>query len=76
MKKIIWHFLGLSIACGLAPVVIAHPGHGQNSGSFSIFHYLTESVHFGVGIALIAVGVVGVYWFERNISRTNKAKKS
>ncbi len=76
MKNIILYFLGLSIVCGASSVVIAHPGHGHNGGSFSLFHYLSEPVHFGITIALIGLIVVGIYWFRRNISRINQARKS
>ncbi len=76
MKKIIWFFLVLSIVFGSSSIVIAHPGHGHNGGSFSLLHYLGEPIHFGVGIALVGIIVAGIYWFKRNTSRTNQARKS
>ncbi|MCW9023213.1 MAG: hypothetical protein OQK73_00895 [Gammaproteobacteria bacterium] len=73
MKEIIWYFLGLSLTCVSVPV-IAHPDHGHNGGSISLFHYLSEPLHFGVGVVLTGIITVAIYWLKRNIARTNQAK--
>jgi hypothetical protein len=52
----------------LASPAFAHPGHGRDSGSYELTHYLTEPQHLApVGLAALA-GVAAamlVAWYRR-----------
>ncbi|MCH7548983.1 MAG: hypothetical protein IH969_05510 [Candidatus Krumholzibacteriota bacterium] len=51
--------LGTLIIALAAGAGRAHPGHGSDPGSFSVFHYVSEPEHMGL-TALIILGVTGV----------------
>jgi hypothetical protein len=73
MQNIIRYLLGVSMSCGSISLVSAHPGHGQDGGSYSLAHYLSEPAHFGAGLALIGLIAVGIYGARRHLRRRDKA---
>ena len=72
-KKIV-STLFLLFTCTSTLTVMAHSGHGHNGDSSNIIHYLTEPIHFMVGLAgLIAIGV-GIYSLMQRPKRQHKSK--
>jgi len=55
MKNIIKSLTVIAVA-GVSQVALAHPGHGLEGGSFSLFHYLLEPEHLMV-LLTVVVGV-------------------
>ena len=53
-----------------APVLFAHPGHGETDG-FTITHYFTEPVHATVTV-MATVAVIALYSYARR--RATRAK--
>lgn len=53
----------------LAGPAIAHPGHGQGGGSFSLNHHLGEPTHLVESLLLLA-GVVAAVWLARQRGRS------
>jgi hydrogenase/urease accessory protein HupE len=40
----------------------AHPGHGRDGGDFGPLHYLTEPDHLVVGLPMLALLGLGVWY--------------
>jgi len=45
--------------------VMAHPGHGQASDSFSMLHYLTQPVHLMGGVAMAGGIITIIFWLKK-----------
>jgi hydrogenase/urease accessory protein HupE len=67
MKKIFATMSGLAAA----PVLFAHPGHGETEG-FTIIHYFTEPTHAVVTVLAVAA-VIGLYQYLRRRETGKKA---
>ena len=55
-----------------APVLFAHPGHGETEG-FTIIHYFTEPVHATVTVLATVVVIAFSGYARRRSSRAKKA---
>ena len=62
----------IALAIAVASVANAHPGHGQDGGSFSAMHYLTEPLHV-FGAFILFVGLVAGGWLLRRRRRRTLA---
>lgn len=65
MKK-----LWLPLAFIASPfILLAHPGHGEHDGGYTITHYFTEPVHFIPIAVVMSIAIVSFYIKERKTNR-------
>jgi len=54
------------LSLGATSIATAHPGHGADGGSDSLWHYLTEPIHLAAGLfaflAMVAIVRLATAW--------------
>ena len=58
-----------------ATVAHAHPGHGEPGDEHSLWHYVTEPLHLGVGFCML-IGAVVLTRLIRNLYLRGKQPES
>ncbi len=64
--------LKVALMMCLTSVAMAHPGHGSEGGSLNLLHYLTEPLHFMVGMGFLACLVVVFLGIRKQVLRKNR----
>lgn len=74
-NKTLGCFMALVLALIWPMIAAAHPGHGRDGGSFSLFHYLTEPLHLAVAAVLLGAVVVMVFRLSAKNGRARRIKR-
>lgn len=74
MKKMHTSLVLIVILVSTVFKTMAHPGHGHEGGSFSLWHYIVEHSHYGIAVAIVAAIVLAVYFYRKKVL-TKDARK-